>query len=183
MAEKYNSITVLDLELACWEDGNTEKSDIIEIGVALLDVKKEQVVKSHSIYVRPREKISEYCTDLTGITQRMIDKQGKTLQKAIEQLARHYPTAKTVATWGDGDLRVIKEQCELYGVEYPYDNASHLNVANMYHLEYKEKRKIKLEEALKKLGLEFLGRPHCGKDDAVNTAYLLAKLLWNSEGL
>jgi inhibitor of KinA sporulation pathway (predicted exonuclease) len=179
MTTKFDKITVVDLECTCEENKfEYAKTDIIEIGVALLDAFSGKVTKSNSIYVKTDEIISEYCTKLTGITQNMLKKQGKTFQEAIEQLKNHYPTAKTWVSWGGFDERVLKEQCERYKIEYPFRNACHLDAGYIYGLMYRCKEKPNLEDAVKNLGMEFEGKQHCGKDDAVNTAKVLARLLW-----
>lgn len=48
-------IVVVDIEATCWEDGPPpgQTNDIIEVGVALLDVASLTVGDKHSILVRP----------------------------------------------------------------------------------------------------------------------------------
>ncbi|MFU2510098.1 3'-5' exonuclease [Pseudoalteromonas sp. ASV78] len=69
----YRHIVVVDIEHTCTDDGSTppEARETIEIGAALIDTTSLQVVDEFSRLVRPatHPKLSQFCTELTGITQ------------------------------------------------------------------------------------------------------------------
>lgn len=73
-----NTIIIIDLEATCWrgEVPKDQVSEIIEIGICLLDIKTRVISKNKGILIQPeRSKISPFCTDLTTITQELLDKE------------------------------------------------------------------------------------------------------------
>ena len=140
MSNQFSTITVLDLEASCWEDKDHQErySEIIEIGVCVINTKERRIENKRSIYVLPKlleveqliaeqklnikamvdsralqyPAISEYCTELTGITKSTLLKRGKPLVEAIGELIKYYPVAKTWMSWGDYDLTFLKKECK-----------------------------------------------------------------------
>ncbi len=75
MAKLLDRILVVDVEATCWRGPNPPgmETDIIEIGIALLNVKKGTITDNRSILVIPeRSEISDFCTELTSITPELI---------------------------------------------------------------------------------------------------------------
>ncbi|MCK7552888.1 3'-5' exonuclease [Marinobacter goseongensis] len=76
------TILVVDLEATCWEDQTTPAGDaqsvnnmeIIEVGCALA-TRKGSLLDARSFLVRPirNPELSSFCSELTGITQSMVD--------------------------------------------------------------------------------------------------------------
>lgn len=72
-------ICVLDFEATCWENMTNRFHEIIEFPSVLLkwDVNEKEVQKIAEIqmYVKPKfdHILSDFCTDLTGITQNLVD--------------------------------------------------------------------------------------------------------------
>lgn len=88
-------ILVVDLEATCWRVKPPpigQHNEIIEIGWALLDFSNHDgsgsvVTREGTILVKPvRSKVSKFCTELTTITQEMVDEQGVTLEEAFKAL-------------------------------------------------------------------------------------------------
>ncbi len=72
MTIKLNKIIVIDIEATCWQKypPPDQESEIIEIGICIVDVATAKPIEKESILVRPeRSKISEFCTQLTTLTQ------------------------------------------------------------------------------------------------------------------
>jgi len=78
MARKLDRILVIDVEATCWE-GNPppgQTSEIIEIGLCMLDVPTLTRAEQRTIIVRPVcSRVSAYCTQLTTLTQ--ADSEGR----------------------------------------------------------------------------------------------------------
>ena len=93
--------------------------EIIEIGAvkALLDeegkIKKQ--FKGFKTYVKPKEKIGAFVSNLTGITEGLIEKKGIRFAKAQEMLKRYvgadYPTCLFV-TYGPQDAQMFINSAE-----------------------------------------------------------------------
>ena len=187
----FNKITIVDLEATCWEDKQYQQtmSEIIEIGCASLHLNTGIIDNVRSIYIIPfglqneidgqRFKypiISDYCTNLTGITKNKLMKQGKTFDEAIKELKKYYPTSAPWMSWGMYDCSMLDHECVVHNVTYPFKRGNHLNLKNLFGLVRKSKKGIGLRKALEVLGMEFEGSQHSGKDDAYNTGRIAKEL-------
>lgn len=179
MASKLDRIIVIDVESTCWdsEPPPGQRSEIIEIGVCVLDVQSGERVDKRSILVQPEHsEVSAYCTELTSLTPRKV-RDGMTFERACHILERKFKTHERVwASYGNYDRRQFERQCAERGVRYPF-NATHLNVKTMLALMHGLSREVGLKHALDLLHIPLYGRHHRGVDDAWNTALILSRLL------
>jgi inhibitor of KinA sporulation pathway (predicted exonuclease) len=179
MAYRIDQIVVVDIESTCWE-GETppgQESEIIEIGICLLNAAEGQRSMKQSILVRPEQsQVSEFCTRLTTLTQKQVD-QGISFSAACQRIQQDYKSRdRTWASYGDYDRVQFQRQCERTGIPYPF-NRTHLNVKNLFALSLSLPREVGLDLALQLAGLPMEGTHHRGHDDAWNIAALLAYLL------
>jgi DNA polymerase III epsilon subunit-like protein len=75
MARALDKILVIDVEATCWEGDPPagQTSEIIEIGLCVLDVASGERSAPRAIMVKPqRSTLSEYCIQLTTITPEML---------------------------------------------------------------------------------------------------------------
>ena len=133
---KNNKIIVVDLEATCWDvDGDYQRkhSEIIEIGICVLNTETGEITQNEGILVKPENStISKFCERLTTISQEMVDKEGIYLEDAIEKLFTEYQSDEYGwASYGAYDKSMMKRQCELKNVEYPFGKY-HLNVKEEY---------------------------------------------------
>jgi inhibitor of KinA sporulation pathway (predicted exonuclease) len=179
MGKRLDQILVVDVEATCWDSAPPEgqASEIIEIGVCVLDVPSGASVRKHSILVRPEvSTVSRFCTQLTTLTPDQVQ-DGVTFDHACAVLRREYAGRHRVwASYGDYDRRQFEKQCRERAIQYPF-GPTHINVKNLFALTYGLPREIGLKRALVLAGLALEGVHHRGVDDAWNTAQLLAMLL------
>lgn len=76
--QEYQYLLVLDFEATCWEKTNNShfvRPEIIEFSVVLYKIASNEIVEQFQQYVMPTEnyKLSEFCINLTGITQEQVD--------------------------------------------------------------------------------------------------------------
>lgn len=182
MTRKLDEIVIVDIESTCWEGKNPDgmSNDIIEIGICLLNVKTGEITKNEGILVKPeRSKISPFCTELTTITQQLIDANGIPFKEALKKLKDDYLTnSRTWASYGAYDLNHFKKQCSEMNVGYPF-GPSHINVKTLYALKAKLNREIGMAEALDGLNIKLEGTHHRGVDDAKNIAKIMNWVLNN----
>jgi inhibitor of KinA sporulation pathway (predicted exonuclease) len=182
MAKLLDQIIVIDLESTCWDgpppDGQI--SEIIEIGVATLDVATLQRIEKQSLLVKPtRSQISEFCTKLTTLTPAHFTSAG-TLADAAKVLKKQFQSQDRLwASWGDYDRRQFERVCKEFNVGYPF-GISHLNVKTLFAIAHGLDHEIGLDMAYQQLGLAMEGTHHRGGDDAWNIAGLLVRLLASS---
>ena len=89
MAKKLDKIVVVDIEATCWENKTPEnmESDIIEVGICLLDVETGEITDNRGIIVKPeRSTVSDFCTELTTIDSSLIEKEGIPFADALKKL-------------------------------------------------------------------------------------------------
>lgn len=174
---KFNEVVVIDLEATCW-DTDIEKanntSEIIEIGVCLMDTMTGEIRKPQGIIVKPSvSKISPFCEQLTSITQDMVN-QGIHFTHAINSLAKEYGTKnKMIAAFGNYDKNMLATECDRHGIQPPF-GPTYLNISAMASLKLKAGKRLSLNRACDAFNLQFEGRLHRGVDDAV----MAAKVLW-----
>lgn len=182
MAKKLDQILVIDLESTCWEGEPPagQESDIIEIGLCMLDVATGQRQDRVSILVRPeRSTVSQHCTDLTTLTQEEVEG-GLLLREACRLLQEEYGSKHRLwASYGDYDRKQFVRNCQALGVEYPFGDG-HLNVKTLYALVYNLPKELPLDRAMGRLGFPLEGIHHRGEDDAWNIARILGHLLLNA---
>ena len=82
----FRFLTVIDFESTCWEDKTAAASaEIIEFPAILLDTKTGDILGEFHQYVLPTEnpKLSEFCTNLTGIEQKTVDEKGVPIRTCL----------------------------------------------------------------------------------------------------
>lgn len=206
MPRKLDHIIVIDLEATCWrteEEQGDQPSEIIEIGIACLDTATLKPFRKHclacstpvgkdpldckvchnrrelaTIYIRPtKSEVSNFCTELTGLTADFLRRNGLEFEPAINRLRKWYgPKNRVFASWGNYDRWMVEKWCKELNVQYPL-GSTHINVKDLFGLKHKMNKAPGVEAALRKLNLPFIGRPHSGADDAWNIAVLLGEIL------
>lgn len=179
MARKLDKILVVDVESTCWDGPppEGEESEIIEIGLCVIDLDTLTRKSKYSILVKPeRSTISSFCTDLTTLTPEMFDDAG-TLSDACKRLKKDFSSKDRLwASWGDYDRRQFERVCQTAGVGYPF-GMTHLNAKTLFAVSLGLDHEVGLDRAYEKLGLAMEGIHHRGDDDAWNIADILCRLL------
>lgn len=176
-------VLVIDVESTCWE-GNPpagQQSEIIEIGLSLVDRGDLLVRKMGSIIVKPQiSSVSPFCTKLTTLTQADVDK-GISFKEACSRIQKKYGDIAW-ASWGDYDRVQFERVCKALKVKYPFGRR-HLNIKELFAQVYDIKKGPGMDRALEMMNLELVGTHHRGDDDAYNIARILAKMYETFRGL
>ena len=182
VAKLLDKIVVVDLESTCWEGSPPEGqiSEIIEIGVATVDVTTLERGEKTSILIKPvRSQISEFCTNLTTLRAEDFASAGS-LGDAVKILKKQFHSQDRLwASWGDYDRRQFERVCTEFHVGYPF-GISHLNVKTLFSIVERLPHEVGMETACQRLGLPLEGTHHRGGDDAWNIARILIDLLGRS---
>src|SRR5690606_24646372 len=121
-------------------DGQT--NEIIEIGVCLVDPHSAPIAitDKRSILVKPTESvISPFCTQLTTLTQEMVDEGGIDFEDACKILETEYDSRNRMwVAWGGWDKRFIMKQCKRRAVRYPFSK-KHSNLKRVFQENYGER--------------------------------------------
>lgn len=182
MGKRMNrEVLVIDVESTCWELPEIQPTDaiseVIEIGIALVDMDTYKMTANDCILIRPqRSKLSNFCTKLTTLTQGQVDT-GCTFQEAMETMRKKYDAPnRTFVSWGDYDRKMFERNCQDYGVKYPF-GPRHMNLKNSFAILHGLDREVGLDSALGKLGMPLEGTHHRGIDDARNIGNILIHTL------
>lgn len=172
-----DKVIVLDIEATCWEPKNSkpknETNEIIEVGLALVDLNSLNIETTLSILVRPeRSKVSSFCQKLTTLTQEQVDK-GVSFAEACSILKSQWSSkSRTWISWGDYDRKQFEVQCREGSLEYPLGQR-HINLKSLFAVLHGLDREIGMDKALDMLNLSMKGTHHRGVDDAYNIAAIL----------
>ncbi|MGA6162057.1 exonuclease domain-containing protein [Amycolatopsis magusensis] len=171
-------LNVVDVEATCWrgQPPAGQVSEIIEIGLTVVDLGRRARVSRHRILVRPRRStVSGFCTGLTGLTPDEVDS-GVTFAEACRTLATvHEAGTRPWASWGDYDRNQFTRQCRDSGVDYPFGDR-HFNAKAEFAEAHRLRKRPGMARALEIAGLPLEGRHHRGEDDAWNIAALVLRL-------
>ncbi|WGD35882.1 exonuclease domain-containing protein [Olleya sp. YS] len=177
-----NNIIIIDLEATCWNGKipHGQVNEIIEIGICVLDTTTGNITKNDGILIKPiRSEVSMFCTELTTITQELLDIEGVSFEDACTKLredynAHHY----TWASYGAYDLNMMKNQCRIRDLDYPLSQ-NHINVKTLFTEVKGLHKKVGMKGALGILEIPLEGTHHRGVDDANNIAKILDWCLKN----
>ncbi|MGK7924033.1 MAG: exonuclease domain-containing protein [Spirulina sp.] len=176
---KLDRLLVIDIEATCWKKSPPpeQENEIIEVGIAPIDLTTRKIEEKVSILVKPQcSTVSEFCTELTTLTQEQVDK-GVAFADACLRLRKEYLSENRVwASYGDYDRRMFEKQCKARGVRYPF-GVRHINVKTLLAIARGLPREVGMARALEILDLPLEGTHHRGHDDAANIAKILLKLI------
>lgn len=173
-------IVVFDLELTCW-DGEERKPmdemEITEIGAVVLDANTLEEKWRFSRTAKPvnNPTLSDFCTQLTGITQEEVD-ESPILLELLQELLEDgsLPPAKDFiwASWG-GDARWLRDEINQKTPEGQEPISFDPRFINIKLL---DGRRRGLKRAAKALGVKQELPAHRALPDAVTTAEVGRKL-------
>jgi len=187
MGANLKSAWVIDVECTCWKtdaEQGTQKQEIIEIGVARLDMKTNVIERFACMTVKPLfSTVSLFCEELTGWTQEDVMMAPPFTEICDGFLQQNF--FKSGDVWfscGEFDRRVlVDEPKKLYGLSpvlNPFARMrSHFNVKTLFALRHRLKKEVGVSKMLGMIGQEFEGQPHNGADDAYNIAKIVRHIL------
>ncbi|XP_074453006.1 ERI1 exoribonuclease 2 [Larus michahellis] len=198
--QQFGYLIVLDFEATCWREAGPRRPEIVEFPAVLLNTSTGEIECEFHTYVQPQEHpiLSQFCTELTGITQNQVD-EGVPLNICLSQFLKwiqkiqkekkiifgsdipSHSTSEakpcTFVTWTDWDLGVcLHYECKRKQLRKPDILNSWIDLKATYRAFYNRKPKG-LSGALQDLGIAFAGREHSGLDDSRNTAHLAWRLI------
>ncbi|MFE1289869.1 exonuclease domain-containing protein [Streptomyces sp. NPDC058751] len=171
-------LNVVDVEATCWEGRppSGAVSEIIEIGLTVVDLDRGVRVEKHRLLVRPaRSAVSAFCTELTGLTQDEVERGLPFADACRELAASHRAGERPWASWGDYDRHQFTRQCADTATPYPFGRR-HTNAKAVFTTARGLRKRPGMAQALRLAELPLEGRHHRGEDDAWNIAALVLDL-------
>lgn len=182
----YNTdkIFIIDLEATCWDDkekGFQQKnSEIIQIGIVLVDLKLNKILQKESFYVKPKVMdISDYCTKLTGIKKEDLENSPglKTVLKKVRKSFGNFHISNNLwGSWGYYDLKQLEKETLNKGINKETFSAyNYIDLSKMFAIQNQLNKRPSVKKALEIKGLRFEGLQHDALNDAYNTARLFLR--------
>lgn len=181
MNKQKVSYAVIDLEMCHvpkTKKAETKiKSEIIQIGVTLMD-DTYNVVDEFQSYVRPEfGAVDAYIYNLTGISNKMLEK-APILSEVLADLAAWLPSGAVMVAWSDHDEKQLRREIELkeLGVATQFLEMNWIDCQKLFAEKLSAKKSYRLSEALNIADICYYDGAHDALVDARNTAMLFRKL-------
>ena len=174
---------VIDFEATCCDRGEIPRQsmEIIEIGAVMVQASNFQIVSEYQSFVRPvrNPELTVFCTNLTSIRQSDVDSAPLFVDfvSSFKSWLSSYEDF-IFCSWGDYDLKQLQQDCNFHEVPYPI-SSGHVNAKRLMAERHLLRKKPGLSDAVRLVGLEFVGTHHRGIDDARNIARLLPYIFGN----
>ena len=178
-------IIIFDLEYTTWEGamdrgwtGPNEYCEIVQIGAVKLDRRSKEFSETASFQtlVKPliNPSLSNYFTDLTGITQEQVDAEGLSFPEAVAGFRDFIgDDSPTVYSFG-GDEKHIYLNCGLHRLSCPIGMRLFRDIMVLFQLGLGAgPEPLYISQLPQLLGFEAPGRNH----DALNDARCIAEAL------
>lgn len=180
MSYSSRYINIIDLEATCREDKQwppDQEQEVIEIGLAVVDTTSKEIEETVSFLIEPIcGEVTDFCTELTSLTEPQLRKHGMTLGSACRRLKDKYQShQRPWGSWGNWDLNRFQKDCQMKGVGYPM-NTTHFNIKTLFAMGHGLGNEMGLGSACNYAMDGFEGTHHRGVDDARNTAMLFIDL-------
>jgi sporulation inhibitor KapD len=162
----------IDFEFTMAEKKNRMKDfypEIIEAGiVAVID---DQIIEQFSSFVAPLKFpiLSERCKSFLHISQKQVDKGISFFEliRKFEDYNKQYENV--IVTWGNMDMKVLRQNCLQAGVPFPIKVASEIDLSMEYKRFFGDQNQTGLWKAVQQYGKEGTGKHHRALDDALTT--------------
>ncbi len=181
-------LCVLDFEATCWDSNpRLDRQEIIEFPSVLYELTSLGEVKfvgEFSKYVKPilEPVLSNFCIELTGITQEQVNKSQPieiVYKEHYQWLTSNVPEKSEIyiITCGAWDLKtMLPKEVKNKKLPYPQVYKRYINIKAEFEYFYKKKAGG-MGGMLNFLGLRLEGRHHSGIDDTKNIAKILLKII------
>ena len=181
---KPENFFAIDLELLNKKDGTVPK--IIQVGVAVSNISTPEDIKTFSWYLNPGEPITPFISQLTGITDEII--QGKsvshqTVAQELGEILKVYNIHSSPIVWGSSngnDASKLKDEFRERNIDFPFFGYRVLDVKTIFTFNQiinQRTSKSGLRKAMLSYGLDFIGTAHNAEFDALNTLRFFFHLL------
>ncbi len=174
-------LVVIDLEATTSDDASLPRDEMetIEFGAILVDLDSLLARDEFQSFVAPvrHPTLTAFCTELTGITQAMLEgapsfpEAMAALQAKLFAPARERGDEVIWGSWGLFDDTQLRRDCQHHGLTYPMPR--HVNLKELFGKRNARGRRYGMAQALSICGLTLEGAHHRALDDTRNISRML----------
>jgi len=175
-------LVVVDFECTCEDQEEPYIHEIIEFPAVLLDLRTGREARHFHAFVKPTERpvLSDFCSQLTGISQKTVD-EAETLDRVLVKfgawLDEFAGEDHSLAADCQSDLRhFLLPECRRKKIRVRDAWRVWVDLGRHLMVHFDVRRPGNLQMKLAKVGLAFEGTPHRGLDDARNIGRLALAL-------
>jgi inhibitor of KinA sporulation pathway (predicted exonuclease) len=170
-------VTVFDLEFTAWEGAMERRwlapgefREVVQIGAVKIDAETLDPRGELSILVKPRinSVMSDYLTQLTGITNEAVAARGTDLRDAYERFVA-FAEGGAICAFGRDDL-VLRDNLALYGIRNAAVIPAHINIVHWLNENGIGTKGRHACDVASLCGGAFEGRAHDALEDARSVA-------------
>lgn len=182
--QKFDNFLILDFEATCEKGLEVDPQEIIEFPCLKVSGSTLEVQSIFHKYVQPTRKLTQFCTELTGITQEMVDNQLffkdvlKEFMRWGEEEKLWDSNVKSIfVTCGDWDLKtMLPKQCNYLNIPVPDCMKRWINIKKSFKYATGVYPQNNLTQMAEILHVTMEGRLHSGIDDCKNIHNILCEL-------
>jgi len=175
-------------------EGTQFSHEMIAIGAVRVDLHKDLTIKKYRkgyySLVLPKQKIGKVVTDLTGLTEEKVKKEGKPFRVVINELKKYMGrefTKTLFVAFGSHDFRILSQSLA-YNLDAPKEDVRMMINHGFDFSEFisnyvrdENNNTYSLSNMLKIFDVGFKGQQHNAYCDALNLAYLYQAMLDHPE--
>lgn len=170
-------MNILSLDLEFNQPSNT----IIQVGAVVGNIETGDILESLCIETSCGEQINPEIVKLTGVTQEQVDNGASLTEayRALKTLHTKYDCFRNCLTWGGNDSLMLRNQLGLDDDRFLFGRR-HIDAKTLFVsrcFARGERHQSGLARSMRRMGLNFEGRKHNAKDDALNTFRIYIELL------
>lgn len=185
LLKKHQYIAFMDFE------GTQFSHEMIAMGAIIAKVNKNGTVKAFKkpfkCYVKAKNKIGTYVTNLTGINDTVLKENGVCFRKAMELFKKycgiHFSKNMSFVTFGNHDMRILS-QSVMYNLDAPREICSiimknYIDFSTLISEFVRDDKynPMSLVHYCELYGVKVEGNPHDPEFDAISLAYLYVEFL------
>ncbi|XKL65718.1 hypothetical protein PGB90_009138 [Kerria lacca] len=186
--QSFKKFFILDFEATCDENGSLSPQEIIEFPCLAINSSNLQIEGKFHRFVKPKihPQITSYCTQLTGITQNIIENEpefpiiyDEFLQWLQKNLGTITPDKAIFITSGNWDLKIMfPQQCKFYNLEIPQQMKQWINIKTAFYRGTGHYPRS-LSSMYKYLNITMTEKLHSGIGDCYSILTILSWLMKN----
>lgn len=171
-------VIIFDTEFTTWEgamarkwSGSNEHREIVQIAAQKIDLETETVLDAFSCLVKPHINpvLSNYFSNLTGITQLHVEREGISFIDAYQSFdswTNNLPIFCYGRTVGEpADRGVFEENIRLYNLDVPLDPARYSTLTELFQWAGVDTQKYSSGEMYRFFNLSLDGHVHNAMHD------------------